>query len=174
MSTHLLVITHDERLPGPVHPDQHVFPEHPDARDYRIACADPEHCIGWSECPEPHEVDGQSAACGPYNCDCPDGQPSCFGDEPGEGDRTAPPWFDLEEFDFHGVTHTWRHGWGWTVPYPGCIVAGVDAELPDKIDQTPIGVWEISEDWADESDCYLSFTTWPPTPANSPGTVGSP
>ena len=146
-----------------MHPDQHIYPEHPEERDYRIVCLDPEQCIGWSECNELHEVDGQPAACGPYSCDCPDDQPGCLGDEPGEGDRPRPPWFDAEEFDFHGITHTWRSGWGWTVPYPRCIVAGTDAEWPDQIEQTPIGAWEIDEEWVDESDCYLSFTTWPPT-----------
>lgn len=164
MSGHVLVISLDDHRPGPVHPEQHIFPEHPDERDYTIVCTDPQRCEGWTACPEPHEFDGISAACGPHSCDCPDGHPNCLGEGPGEGgNRPRPPWFDQEEFDFHDVTHTWRNGWGWTVPYRGCIVAGIDAEWPEQIEQTPIGAWEIDEEWVDESDCYLSFTTTPPT-----------
>ena len=163
MSAHLLVIEHDGYLPGPVHPDQCIYPEHPDERSYTIVCIDPQRCVGWSECSEPHEIDGSSASCGPYQCDRPDDQPSCLGDEPDEGLRPRPPWYDQEEFEFHGVVHTWRLGWGWTVPYQGCIV--VDAERPSGADDTPIGVWEIDEEWFDESSCYLEFTTSPPTPA---------
>lgn len=128
MSTHLLVISHDERIPGPVHPDQHIYPEHPEERDYRIVCLNPKQCIGWSTCPEPHEVDGRSAACGPHSCDCPDGQPGCLGDEPDEGDRPRPPWFDEETFTFHGIEHTWRHGWDGQSPTVG---ASSPASMPN-------------------------------------------
>lgn len=157
--THLLEITRSSD--NSAHPDEHRFPEHPDERSYHIICADPKHCEGWLGCEEPHEVDGRSAACGPHNCDCPDGQPNCL------VDAGPPPWHNQERFEFHGSEHTWRDSWGWTVPYPGCVVASGCTQLPDTVDETPIGIWEVEEDWWDESACQLEFTTAPPTPAHA-------
>lgn len=110
--------------------------------DDRIECVAPETCEGWQECCERHEVDGHNADVGPYDCD------------------TDAPWFDEEEFKFHGVTHTYRYPHGWTVPFQGCIVAhhhrcwGSDV---DGIDETtPPGRYPIRAEW-DDDECILSL-----------------
>jgi hypothetical protein len=125
---------------------------HPDDPDYRceIECIAPEKCGGWWECMEAHEVDGVSAADGPYASVCP----SCGG----EGDEHV-PWCDRDEFEFHGVEHTWRYGYGWTVPYEGCIVQANDSGWDDLYDiarEHGPGRYLVDDDW-DDTTCYLTY-----------------
>ena len=110
-----------------------------DHMQWHTECPTPQHCTGWIECREPHEVDGESAEDGPY--DTTEGQ----------------PWDGHDEYEFHGVLHEWRSGFGWTVDYPGCVVAGnlFEVDLPDDIPR-PLrpGRWLVDDDW-DEIDMYL-------------------
>lgn len=110
------------------HPDQHAW-------DIEVTCLNPLRCDGWWECLEDHEQDGISAADGPW-----------------ESDEDA-PWLEEEEWDFHGVTHTWRYGHGWTVPYPGCVVA-VNDDVRDQgwwiAEEHGAGVYAVEDDWDDE------------------------
>lgn len=161
MSRHILAIRLDDREQKRLDAGELIFPEHIDSHDHSVMCPSDNGCSGWLKCHEPHEVDGKSAKCGPYDCSCPDEQPSCLGDEPDEGDRPRPPWHDEEDFEFHGVMHTWRYGHGWTVPFTGhCIVAWADYELPDDYEQLPLGEYNVDDDWEDTS-CYLTLAGEP-------------
>lgn len=114
-------------------------PEDPDF-DYSVTCQAPDLCGGWEECLDPHEVDGVSAADGPWDSDETD------------------PWFEEEEFDFHGVTHEWRYGYGWTVPFKGCVVAANDGvcDAADDIGRSRgPGTYPVDDDW-DDTSCYLT------------------
>lgn len=124
-------------------PDEAIFPEWPDDRDYDVYCTDHKRCGGWMECFEPHEVDGKPAS-DPNNCPEDD------------------PVYGADEFEFHGVTHNWVYGHGWTVPYPGCPAEDNGAEPPYGAWKLPIGTYEVDDDW-DDTSCYLTFTTDPPT-----------
>ncbi len=165
MSTHLLVITLDRIEQAKLDAGEFVFPEHVDSRDYGTKCLVENGCGGWIECREPHEVDGKKADCGPYDCDCPDGQPSCLS----ETEADYAPWCDREEFEFHGVVHTWRYGYGWTVPYKGCIVAWGDYELPGCYEDLPRGEYQVEDDWED-TGCYLQLVACQ-LPADHPASL---
>ncbi|QTJ65003.1 hypothetical protein HYG77_04905 [Rhodococcus sp. ZPP] len=122
--------------------------------DYDLECPGQPHCNGWMECEKPHEFDGFDAANGPD--DCIDG---CGDDEDAPCDCENLPWSGLFEFEFHGVVHTWRHGYGWTVPYRGCVVLDNDGlETADEItiDQPP-GRYLVNDDWQDEHHVYLEL-----------------
>jgi len=110
-----------------------IDPDDPGDFRYRIECQIDGGCGGWLECDEPHEVAGQNAEAGPDDCD------------------PAAPWWGSEEFEFHGVVHTWRYGGhGWTVPHSGCIVAAVDWVPPEEIeDDLPPGRYEVDDEWDD-------------------------
>lgn len=107
--------------------------------DHQIECLVPERCGGWQECGETHEVDGLNAADGPW-----------------EGDDGA-PWFEQEEFVFHGVEHEWRYGYGWTVPFEGCVVAANDSVYENAHEigcgHGP-GRYLVDDDW-DDTCCIL-------------------
>ena len=107
--------------------------------DWRIVCSDPRRCPGWIECHEPHEVDGRSAADGPWDAE------------------EADPWAEQDEFVFHGVLHEWRSGHDWTVAYDGCPVEGADTDLPDGIDTTCDGTYPVEVEWDDEL-VYLTLS----------------
>lgn len=148
MSLHILTIEHERNTSGPpIGPDEHVYPEMVDERYYGVRCISGNGCTGWLECHEKHEFNGLSAADGPNDCD------------------GTQPWWGVEDFEFHGVTHTWRDGHGWTVPYTGCIVQYDTFEPPLEAHQIPIGEYEVDDGWMDTS-CYLEFTTDPPTHAD--------
>lgn len=139
MSKHILVVSRDEDYLKLL--AQHRELDEQDARDaYRvnIECPTPENCTGWEECRGPHtSPDGfLDANDGPYDCE------------------EDVPWEGYDEFEFHGEVHTWRDSWGWTVPFPGCIVAAQDIEVPEGIDTTRDGRWLIEDDW-DDTDCYM-------------------
>lgn len=113
------------------------FPDAPTEYRWGIACTNPDQCKGWQECDKAHEVDGSSAADGPYDA---------------EEDA---PWDGLDEFEFHGELHTWVDGYGWTVPYVGCVVQGNNVECPDELYPLRPGAWIVEDDW-DDTDCYLT------------------
>lgn len=106
---------------------------------FEITCLAPTKCGGFQECPDEHQVAGVSAADGP------------------DADESA-PWFDEEEFEFHGVMHEWRYGFGWTVPFDGCVVS--DAlnwncdSAADIADRHGAGVHVVDDEW-DDSSCTL-------------------
>lgn len=113
-------------------------PEYP-SFEYSIECLNVDKCGGWQECRETHEVDGVSAADGPWNCD------------------ENAPWEEYDEFAFHGVEHKWVEWHGWTVPYPGCVVADNDFICDDAHDialDHGCGRHEVEDDW-DDMDCSL-------------------
>lgn len=145
MTKHILTISRDE---GALHRlSKYREPDEQDRKDYysvSIECPTPEYCAGWEECREPHtSPDGfLSAEDGPYDTDCGTGETDCV------------PWCGRDDFEFHGIEHTWRWGHGWTVPYDGCIVAAQDIEVPDGIDTERDSRWLIEDDW-DDTDCYL-------------------
>lgn len=128
MSTHILVIEPDPTAPA-------MGPHHTDDRTWSIECPPGNGCSGWMECGEKHEVEGHgSAEDGPDDCE-----------------ETA-PWEGCDEFEFHGVMHEWKGGHGWTVPWPGCVVAGSDwSEPPAEMDDLPTGRYPIEDDWDDTS-----------------------
>lgn len=109
--------------------------------DHDVVCLDPPSCGGWQECLDPHEVDGVSAAEGPY-------------DSPEDA-----PWCDEEEFTFHGVLHEWRYGYGWTVPFPGCVVAANDHVCDSAYDigrRHGEGTYVVDDEW-DDTYCTLLY-----------------
>ena len=129
MSRHILVIEPDAAYAA-------RFPGSPVEYTSGIECPAGNGCSGWIECDKPHRVDGKSAADGPDDCD--------------EGD----PWEGQDEIEFHGVLHTWRCGWGWTAPYPGCVVQGTDYEVPDDLYPLKPGRYVVEDDW-DDCTCIL-------------------
>lgn len=109
--------------------------------DWTLECDNPDVCGGWLECPEVHEVDGWSADAGPHSA----------------GTSTSCPWFGRDEFTFHGVAHTWMFGHGWTVPYPGCVVAdagSIGDEAADIFEAHGVGRFVVDDDWGDTT-CWL-------------------
>lgn len=114
--------------------------------DYEVTCLAPDLCGGWEECPEAHEVDGVSAEDGPDEC------------------PEDVAWFDEPTFTFHGVEHEWRYSHGWTVPFPGCVVAANDYICDDAHD---IGVTHgegthvVDDEW-DEYYCSLIYVSTQP------------
>lgn len=148
--SHILVISLDRDTQARLDAGEYVFPEDVESHEHSIVCPYTGGCGGWVECRQPHEVDGKSASCGPEECICDHEQPSCLGEDGGE----HPPWYDQEDFEFHGVMHTWRHGHGWTVPYDGCIVLyNSSYDLPHEY-ELPLGEHEVDAEW-DDTDCTL-------------------
>lgn len=98
-------------------------------------------CNGWQECREPHVVEGYD---GPN-------------DGPDDSEEDA-PWADREEFEFHGVLHTWRGGWGWTVPFVGCVLAEQDLAdyIHDIYAEHGPGEYLVDDDWWDETHSSIS------------------
>ncbi|WP_087005977.1 hypothetical protein [Gulosibacter sp. 10] len=147
MTKHIITITRDEdflkRLSQYREPDEH---DRSNAYTYSVECTVSGGCGGWQECGKPHEVDGVDASDGPWETPC-----SCAYVE---ADHHSIPWCGEEEFEFHGVLHEWRWGYGWTVPYTGCIIRDYPPELPDGIDTERDGRWLVDDDW-DDTDCYL-------------------
>ena len=139
VADHTVIVTRDER--GLARLAEYRPLTEQDRQDYyawRVECSDPESCEGWTECIEAHEVDGRSAADGPYEAD------------------EADPWDGWDQYEFHGVLHEWQGGY-WTVPYPGCVVAGAVEDLPDGIDTTVDGTYPVEAEWDDEW-CYLTVS----------------
>lgn len=104
--------------------------ERPEYEDH-LEC--PVGCSGWQECREDkHAVPGYEGV----------------NDGPYDSEEDA-PWFDEEEFEFHGVLHTWNgYVYEWTIPYEGCVVAGNDWSDPYNIPERE-GRWLVDDDWDD-------------------------
>lgn len=152
MSQHILVIDLDSIEQAKLDAGEYVFPEHIDSRTYSIQCPDPKHCVGWMECNRRHICKhGHSAGDG-FDENSEDGP--C----PGHDDDDLPNCFSGdEEFQFHGEWHTYRYGWGWTVRWPGCVVADADWDYGDVDgDRLPRGEYEVNDDW-DDTSCSLEL-----------------
>ncbi len=122
----LHVITRREEKYDDDEPFSHLPPDMVDELECPIGCN------GWSECNKAHEVPGYDGV----------------NDGPWDSYEDA-PWYDQEEFEFHGVVHTWSgNGYGWTVPYNGCVVAGNDWSDPYGVPDRP-GKWLVDDDWDD-------------------------
>ena len=118
---------------------KHVLTITPGADHPQWQCPGPDHCVGSVDCDQPHDVPGWGTADDPY--DAPEGA----------------PWEGYDEFEFHGVEHKWVEWHGWTVPYPGCVVAANDAICDDAHDialDHGCGRHEVDDDW-DDMDCSL-------------------
>lgn len=93
-----------------------------------------------------------SITCYPGGCN---GWQECWEDHTGfDPDDEASPAFDAisgDEIEIHGVPHEWRDGWGWTVPYPGCVLAAQD--LGDYAEDIGLeygpGAYLVDDDWDD-------------------------
>lgn len=139
MSNHIIEISRDLNFLERIRKYRPTTPEDvEDSYTYSVICLTPGGCGGWEECSEDHEVDGKDAGDGPYDCDEDD------------------PWEGWDEFESHGVVHTWMCSNGWTVPFKGCIVSeyGIDAGLPEGIDTKRDSRWLIEDDW-DWDICYV-------------------
>lgn len=123
MRGHTLVVEPDDAYAA-------RFPDFPPETQMRVECDSPDECGGWTECIQDHGAGN---------------------DVPWVSDEDA-PWFEEEDYDFHGVTHTWRSGHGWTVPYKGCVVQEVDLDFG----HLPIGRYAIEDEW-DDTECYLTL-----------------
>jgi len=111
---------------------------------FSIECMSPGECVGWTECLEPHVIDGASAG-GPYECSGCD-----------DGSTAHVPWCDSEEFEFHGEMHTWQSWYGWCIPFVGCIVAEsnyYESAWGIATEHGP-GVYVVDTDW-DDGDLTL-------------------
>jgi hypothetical protein len=116
-----------------------IDPDDPDGFRYRIECRAPKSCDGWIECDLVHAVGGLSADDeGPFDCHPDD------------------PWFGREEFEFHGVIHTWQGEHGWTAPFEGCVVAWADWVPPEEMETLPAGRYEVEDDW-DDTSVHLDY-----------------
>lgn len=159
MTQHTLIIDLDSTQQTLLEMGFLVLPEHQDNRTWSIRCEDPENCDGWQECFESHVCEhGRDASRG-YDEDsespgiCPGGGP----------DDACDCWAGLEDFEFHGIMHTYRWGYGWTIKYPGCVVAAARdfTDAPDYWESKPRGEYEIRDDWDDEQ-LTLYFPDEPP------------
>lgn len=92
-----------------------------------LDCPGPDYCHGWEECMECREV-----------ADFDDDD--VWGDSSGEEQRVL-----------HGVDHTWHDGWGWTIPFDGCVVRADPDQIGDSIH-------EIVADYGDGD--YLVEDVW--------------
>lgn len=118
-----------------IEPDTAYAERFPDADieyRWRIECLSPEKCGGWQECSESHEVPGVPVNDGPWDSD------------------ESAPWFEQDYFTFHGVEHEWRSGYGWTVPFDGCVVAYNSPFYDCPIDPLRPGRWVVDDEWDDE------------------------
>lgn len=146
MTGHTLVIELDSVERAKLAAGVFVFPEHVDSRICRIRCDEPQHCMGWQECRRLHICQhGHEIVFDELSPDgpCPGmDDDNCAGRDEGE--------------TFHGQAHTHHWGWGWTVPYVGCIVAANwCGELTPDIDTLPIGEHPVEADWWDDTECSL-------------------
>jgi hypothetical protein len=147
MSRHILIIGLEDSMQARLDVGEYMFPEHLDDRRYDIECPRGNGCTGWLSCQDQHLC--------PHGTDAKHGPDDCFW-------CTEPPlthtcYCGQEEFEFHGILHTWRYGWGWTIPFTkGCIVAYSDWEPPDEAYKLPIGEYEVEDDWDDDTP-YLEL-----------------
>lgn len=129
--------------------DQHILVKaldttHPGRPEYTftLECPGRPHCEGYTECRDRHEVDGRDAD----------------GEDPFDCSPDA-PWESKEQFEFHGLLHTWHDGFGWTVPFAGCPVRShpyfADQARDVLFEQMP-GRYVVDDYW-DEDDMSLKL-----------------
>jgi len=114
------------------------FPHADPSFVYSILCHNQALCDGWQTCG--HEA-------------CRVGSP--WGDE-----NEAEPWYEEEEWEFHGILHTFRFGYDWTVPFDGCVVAEQVDAISDAAHGLPVGEYLVDDEWDDEF-CTLTRITPP-------------
>lgn len=141
------------------------MPDEPDW-DWDLTCVDFNACDGqgWWECGVhlAHTTATYKARDeGRVLLDHP---PACDAPAPGEWND------DEDEILAHGVWHTYRYGWGWTVPYPGCVLVGHDniADHVWEIARTEgTGTYLVIEDWDDTDVAALDVMAcvWPRPPS---------
>lgn len=111
------------------------FPELDTEYAWSLECSDPGACPGWVECTGDHT-----------------------GSDP--EDDTSPAYEQWDDVAIHGLPHDYRYGHGWTVPDPGCPVVNNTSfgstYLPDEVDMTRAGRWEVDPDW-DDTECTLTL-----------------
>lgn len=112
-------------------------PEDPSEYTYTLECPGAPHCTGFSECDKPHVHNGIDA-------DEVTPEDGVVDDHGG-----VPPWDGIYEWTFHGVLHTYHYGYGWTVPYTGCVLREYDLEFDDALLDQPPGRYLISVYWED-------------------------
>lgn len=135
MNKHILHVREDVKY-------SEMFPDYPKCVLLTLSCPEGNGCSGFQECWGPgHEVNGKTV-----------GDP----DDPEVTDEDE-PWAGAEEFEMHGAVHTWRGGWGWTLPITGCVVRFNDWEAPDHARGLPYGDYEVDVEW-DEEFPIMTFT----------------
>jgi len=109
-----------------------------------------------------HHWQGDVYCLTPERCN---GFEECAGDHTGmdPDDEDSPAYDRGDEFEMHGVAHEWHYGYGWTVPYNGCVVqAGWNDSLPDEIHELGEahgpGLHLVDDDW-DEGMVTLTRVT---------------
>lgn len=124
--------------------DSHIVIKKPDPEDsdshlYEVECPGRPACDGFIECRERHTAEGFDADDGEFGDpnDCP----------------PDVPWEGMDEFEFHGVVHTfWSTHW-WTVPYDGCVVRD-HPYFPECAEELlcelPPGRYPVRGHWGDE------------------------
>lgn len=127
MTTHILTVSEDLKYSA-------QFPDFPKTSHVTLDCPENNGCSGWVECQEDHVIDGKTV-----------GDP----DDPEETDEDD-PWAGAEEFEIHGVLHTWQGGYGWCVDIVGCAVTYSDWEAPDHAHDLPYGNYEVDAEWDEE------------------------
>lgn len=112
------------------------FPDQPDWNG-AVVCLVPALCGGWQTC----------------------GHDECRVGSPYDADNGAEPWYEQEEWEFHGELHTYRYGHDWTVPFPGCVVTESDAVFQAAYDigqQHGEGTYLVDDEW-DDTSCTLIY-----------------
>ena len=141
MRRHVLVVTEDRPLGSDGQPFIGPLEQGRDWLKWTIECLDPDQCDGWEECHDLH----------PFT-PCDDCQfTECIEDQECDAMDTG------DEREFHGETHEWRWGYGWTVQFPGCVVSENLYEADDAGDIAVTvgpGRWLVDDDWSD-TDMYL-------------------
>ena len=159
MGTHTIVVALDAIEQAKLDAGELVLPEHPDSHSWHIRCDNPAHCTGYSECSRMHICKhGHEVPAGH-----PDEHGSPDGPCPGYPNELGHPncWEGDDEFQFHGEWHTYRWGWGWTVPFIGCIVSeNWDGDLLDVaggVYALPLGEHPVDEEWYDDTGVSLTL-----------------
>lgn len=105
------------------------------AYTYSIECPGRPHCDSRIECYKPHKVDDRDADEGPYDCE--------------DGDT----WCGAEDYEFHGVMHTWMEDLGWTVAAEDCGAKThpwLHDTASDLLYDKPPGRYPVRVSWAEE------------------------
>lgn len=103
------------------------------AWDFAVECCNPDQCNGFIECDKAHD-----------------------GMDPNE--ETSPAYDQTENVLIHGEHHDWHYGFGWCVPFNGCVVKGVGNWTDSAWDIASdhgAGRFVVEDEWDD--DCSLLF-----------------